>query len=62
MSFGELLRNWGWVYFGNLIGSLVYALLFYLAVTDFMSSDGGALGELFGMRRRKNPWLCGLGL
>jgi formate transporter len=36
VSFGELLRNWGWVYFGNLIGSVVYALLFYLAVTNFI--------------------------
>jgi formate transporter len=43
---GGLLRNWSWVYVGNLIGSVAYALLFYLAVTNFMTSDGGALGEL----------------
>jgi formate/nitrite transporter len=46
VRFGQLLRNWSWVYFGNLIGSMAYALLFYLAVTNFVTSDGGALGEL----------------
>ena len=46
VSLGDLVRNWGWVYFGNLIGSVTYALLFYLAATNFMTSDGGALGEL----------------
>jgi formate/nitrite transporter len=46
VRFGDLLRNWGWVYFGNLIGSVAYALLFYLAVTNFMTSDGGVLGDL----------------
>src|ERR1700727_2517570 len=39
---GGLLRNWSWVYVGNLIGSVAYALLFFLAGTIFMSSDGGA--------------------
>jgi formate transporter len=53
VSFGELLRNWGSVYFGNLIGSLVYALLFYLAVTNFMTSDGGALGDLLRQAAQK---------
>ncbi len=42
---GALLRNWSWVYLGNLIGSLFYALLFYLAVTNFGTSNGGALGD-----------------
>jgi formate transporter len=61
VRFGELLRNWGWVYFGNLIGSVAYALLFYLAVTNFMSSDGGALGELVRQAAQKKtlgmrPW------
>jgi len=53
VRFGELLRNWGWVYFGNLIGSVAYALLFYLAVTNFMTSDGGALGELVRQAAQK---------
>jgi formate transporter len=45
LSLGRLLRNWGWVYLGNLIGSVMYALLFYLAITNFGNSNGGVLGE-----------------
>jgi formate transporter len=41
----DLLRNWGWVYLGNLLGSVAYALLFYLAITNFGTSNGGALGD-----------------
>jgi formate/nitrite transporter len=40
-----LLRNWGWVYLGNLIGAVLYAALFYLTVTKFGATDGGAIGE-----------------
>lgn len=43
---GAMLRNWGWVYLGNLFGSCVYAILFYAAVTGFGSANGGALGDL----------------
>ncbi len=39
------LRNWIWVYAGNLIGSLAYAVLFYLAITGFGTSNGAALGD-----------------
>jgi formate transporter len=45
MTMRDLLRNWGWVYLGNLIGSMAYALLFYLAITNFGTSSGGALGD-----------------
>jgi len=45
VGFGQLLRNWGWVYFGNLIGSVLYALLFYLTITNFGTSNGGVLGD-----------------
>src|SRR5215469_17072898 len=34
VTFGKLLRNWFWVYLGNLVGSAGYALLFYLAITS----------------------------
>ena len=53
VRFGELVRNWGWVYFGNLVGSIIYALLFYLAITNFMTSDGGTLGELLRQLAQK---------
>lgn len=29
-SFGKMMRNWGWVFFGNLIGSMVVAYIMYL--------------------------------
>src|SRR5437773_10927241 len=35
-----LWRNWGWVYLGNLIGSVAYAVLFYLAITNVGTSAG----------------------
>jgi len=53
VSFAELLRNWGWVYLGNLVGSMAYACLFYLAATNFMTSDGGALGEVLRQAAQK---------
>ncbi len=46
VSFRKLLRNWGWVYAGNLLGSVFYAVLFFLAVTNFGKTPGGALGDL----------------
>ncbi len=41
----RLVRNWAWVYLGNLLGSLLYAALFYLAITNWGTSNGGALGD-----------------
>ena len=45
ISAAGVLRNWSWVYLGNLLGSLAYAVLFFLAVTNFGTSNGGALGD-----------------
>jgi formate/nitrite transporter len=41
VSLRELLRNWSWVYVGNLAGCLFYALFFYWAVTSFGHTNGG---------------------
>ncbi|HHT9120672.1 MAG TPA: formate/nitrite transporter family protein [Candidatus Hypogeohydataceae bacterium YC41] len=49
----QLLRNWGWVYLGNLLGSLFYAVLFYLAITNFGTNDGGAIGEQIRLVAKK---------
>lgn len=46
LRFTKLLRNFAWVYFGNLIGSLLYAVLFYLAITNWRTGNGGAIGDL----------------
>ena len=50
---GKMLRNWGWVYFGNLIGSLFYAVLFYLAVTSWGAASSGAIGDLLKAAAQK---------
>lgn len=41
----KLIRNWWWVYMGNLVGSVFYGVLFYLAITNFGTGDSGAIGE-----------------
>src|SRR5947209_2468288 len=46
VRFTKMLRNWGWVYFGNLIGSVLYAALFYLAITNWRTGNGGAVADL----------------
>src|SRR5260370_102728 len=45
VTWGKLVRNLSWVYLGILSGRVLYALLFYLAVTNFGTSNGGALGD-----------------
>lgn len=40
-----LLRNWWWVYVGNLAGSLLYAVLFASSLTGLGANDGGPLAE-----------------
>jgi formate/nitrite transporter len=46
VSFSKLLRNWTWVYLGNLVGSGFYAYLFYLAVTNCGATPSGPVGDL----------------
>lgn len=46
ISGGAVMRNWMWVLIGNLLGSVFYAALFYLAITNFGTNNGGALAEL----------------
>lgn len=53
VSFTRLLRNWSWVYFGNLVGSIFYALLFYLAVTNCGTSGSGMVGDLLKQAAQK---------
>ena len=53
ITFGRLLRNWFWVYTGNLLGSTLYALLFFLAVTNCGTNNGGPLGDLLRAAAQK---------
>lgn len=49
----KLLRNWAWVYLGNLIGSLLYAALFYVAITNWRTGNGGAIADLLKQAAQK---------
>jgi len=49
----KLLRNWAWVYAGNLIGSVLYAALFYLAITNWRTGNGGAVADLLKQAAQK---------
>src|SRR5437660_12236170 len=53
VSVTKLLRNWGWVYLGNLIGSVLYAVLFYLVITNWRSGNGGAVADLLKQAAQK---------
>jgi formate transporter len=53
VRFTKLLRNWGWVYLGNLLGSLLYAGLFYLAITNWRTGNGGAVADLLKQAAQK---------
>ena len=53
VRFTKLLRNWSRVYVGNLIGSLLYAGLFYLAITNWRTSSGGAVADLLKQAAQK---------
>jgi formate/nitrite transporter len=50
---GLMVRNWIWVYAGNLLGSLGYAALFYLAITNCGTNNGGPIGDLIRAAAQK---------
>lgn len=57
-----LARNWGWVYLGNFLGSVLYAVLFYLAITNFGATDGGAVaGHVRQIAHKKTLAYAALG-
>jgi formate transporter len=49
----RMLRNWFWVYLGNLAGSVAYAWLFYLAITNCGTSSAGPVGDLLRAAAQK---------
>src|SRR5260370_9944499 len=53
VRFTRLLRNWGWGYLGNMIGSVLYAALFYLAITSWRTGNGGAIADLLKQAAQK---------
>jgi formate/nitrite transporter len=53
VKLSRLLRNWGWVYLGNMIGSVLYAALFYLAITNWRTGNGGVIADLLKATAQK---------
>jgi formate transporter len=53
VTFGGLLRNWFWVYLGNLAGSVGYGILFYLALTNCGTNTGGPVADLLRAAAQK---------
>jgi formate transporter len=41
----QTLRNWSWVYVANLAGCLLFAGMFYAALTNFGNIEPGPVGE-----------------
>lgn len=50
VSAAQLIRNWSWVFAGNLLGSLAYAVMLYAALTKFGHVDAGPLGAELASR------------
>ena len=45
VGYGQMLRNWGWVYLGNFIGSVFVGYLIAVALTGAFGHEAGALGD-----------------
>ena len=45
IRFGQVVTNWSWVFLGNLLGSLIYAALFWVASTEAGHTGGGLIGD-----------------
>lgn len=43
-SYAEMVRSWGWVYLGNLLGSLFVGFLLALSLTEAFTQPTGSLG------------------
>ena len=48
VTFGQVLRNWGWVFVGNLGGALTVATIMSFILTYGYNVDGGAVAEKVG--------------
>lgn len=63
INISQILRNWGWVFLGNALGSLLYAFLFYLAFSAFGSNDPGPIAtQVVDIAQKKTLFYKALGL
>ncbi|CAG0926477.1 MAG: putative formate transporter 1 [Rhodocyclaceae bacterium] len=44
VGYGQMLRNWGWVYLGNFLGAIFFGYLLAFALTEGFSQGSGPLG------------------
>lgn len=50
----EMLRNWGWVFLGNMLGSLFFGMLLMVALTGASPAAGGSLaGKIIAVAQAK---------
>ncbi len=57
VTFAELVSNWGWVFLGNLIGGMFYALLFTLT----LPADSEMAKQIMGVAEAKTIGYAKLG-
>ena len=43
-TYGQMLRNWGWVYLGNFLGCLFVGIMFTIMLTEGFTLPSGELG------------------
>src|SRR4051812_39821852 len=44
-TFTNVIRNWTWVFLGNLLGSMLYAILLWITLTMMGTGPGGDVGD-----------------
>jgi formate/nitrite transporter len=61
-SLGQVLRNWAWVMLGNLLGSLVYALLASIVLTNlWTSAPAGVAARIVSVAETKTIGYAAIG-
>lgn len=61
-SLGQVLRNWGWVMLGNLIGGVAYALLASIVLTNlWTSAPAGVAAKIVGAAEAKTIGYAAIG-
>ena len=61
-SAGAVVANWGWVFIGNLIGSVVYGVLLAIALTNFgATAPAGVAAKIVAIAEAKTTGYEALG-
>jgi formate/nitrite transporter len=61
-SMGSVIANWGWVFLGNLIGSMAYGLLLAIVLTNFWHAEpAGVAARIVATAEAKTTAYAALG-